>query len=151
MQPGGEEHRSGTSPPEREGQVCPHCGLRFTVCCVFSDYKNNLLKEKARLSSPPKVIDLDRGHSDLIFLQLLFQQCKCSLNELYLISFSFTSVPQRCRNFQSKESKFQSADGVAGWSRGCAPNPTKSNQALPAGDRRKTADVFFPPTFEKCR
>lgn len=65
VQPGGQKHRWGTSPPEREGQVCPHCGFNFTVCGVFPDYKNNLLKEKAHLSSPPKVIDLDKGNSYL--------------------------------------------------------------------------------------
>lgn len=70
VQPGGQKHRWGTSPPEREGQVCSHCGFKFTVWCVFSDYKNNLLKEKAHLSSPPKVIDLDQGHSYLIFLHV---------------------------------------------------------------------------------
>lgn len=65
VQPGGQKHRWGTSPPEREGQVCPHCGFKFTVRGVFPDYKNNLLKEKAHLSSPPKVIDLDKGNSYL--------------------------------------------------------------------------------------
>lgn len=65
VQPGGQKHRWGTNPPEREGQVCPHCSFKFTVCGVFPDYKNNLLKEKAHLSSPPKVIDLDKGNSYL--------------------------------------------------------------------------------------
>lgn len=37
--------------------------VELTVPCVFSDYKNNLLKAKASLNSPPKVIDLDKGNS----------------------------------------------------------------------------------------
>lgn len=45
--------RSGSSP----------LGLEVTVWCLFSDYKNNLLKAKAHCSSPPKVIDLDKGNS----------------------------------------------------------------------------------------
>lgn len=47
-----------------EGHVCPHWGrFELTVPRVFSDYKNNLLKAKASLNSPPKVIDLDKGSS----------------------------------------------------------------------------------------
>lgn len=47
----------------RKVRSVPTGGFELTVPCVFSDYKNNLLKAKASLNSPPKVIDLDKGHS----------------------------------------------------------------------------------------
>lgn len=57
-------------PLRDKDRFVPTTALNPTVWCVFPDYKNNLLKEKARLSSPPKVIDLDRGNSYFIYLHV---------------------------------------------------------------------------------
>lgn len=55
-QPGGEKHRWGTSPPEGEGQVCPHCSFKFyrLVCVV------RLQEQPAERKSSPQLST--KGH-----------------------------------------------------------------------------------------
>lgn len=100
--------------------VCLSTEQTFKLFFLCLDYKNNLLKEKVRANSPPKVIDLDEG-MDTSENLLIGNQ-----SHMFLLSLSlglYLCFLQRCWSSQSEKQTEGLSGPLAGPKAALHPSP----------------------------